>query len=131
MTLHTEDMNKVADWGELLPEDWYHVRVASVKENLSKESNEPVAVLQLVCQEEPFTGKTIIDTFSLQPHALAKAKAYYKATGQGILPNGHDPELLKDGECWVKLMHKMYKTEKRGEIPPYGIKSLFDGKPTS
>lgn len=131
MSLYNDDMNKVADWGELLPEDWYHVRIAKVTEAVSKESNQPVVNLQLVCQEEPFTGKTIPDICSLQPHALAKLKAYYKATGQGIMDNGHDPELLMNAECWVKLMHKVYKSERRGEIPPYGIKSLLEGRPTA
>jgi hypothetical protein len=122
-------MDAVQKWGEALPEDWYHIRVAKVTEAPSKESGEPCAFMQLLVQEEPLVGASILDHCSLQPQALAKLKAYYIAIGKGILPNGHDPELLTDGECYVKVLHKQYKGETRMEIPPYGIRSLAEGKP--
>jgi hypothetical protein len=137
MSFHSDNMADVREWGDLLPEDWYHVRISKIIEKLSVESQEPTVYLTLVCQEEPMVGQVIPDNCSLQPHALAKLKAYYSSTGKGLLPNGHDPELLKDGECWVKLVHVMGKTksgtaEKRGSIPPYGIKPFpGDGKPLS
>ncbi len=130
MSYHPDDMNKVQEWGELLPEDWYHIRIGKVEEGESKESSEPTVYLILIGQEEPYVGAHIPDNCSLQPHALAKLKAYYKATGKGMLPTGgHDPEQLKDGECWVRLTHQVYKGVTRGSVPPWGIKSLADGKP--
>lgn len=134
MTYHPQDMDQVQEFGEVVPEDWYHVRVKNVKEDLSKTSNEPTAYLQLVVQDEPFTGRMVLDTFSLQDQALAKAKAYYKATGLGTYPDkpGHDPELLIGGECYVKVQHQKSPSDAtvRANIPPWGIKSLADGRPS-
>ena len=133
MSFHPDNMDNVADFGELLPEDWYHVRVKKVVEQPSKESGELCAYLTLSVQEEPFIGRAIPVTCSLQAHALGSLKAFYKATGKGYTPgqSGHDPELLVDGECYVKVTHGTSKNsgEKRMQVPAWGIKSIMEGKP--
>lgn len=132
MTYHPDNMEKVADWGEALPEDWYHVRISKIKEADSKESHEPTVYMSLVCQEEPQVGRVIPDNCSLQSHALAKLKRYYICAGKGIKPEGgHDPELLNDCEVWVKVIHTTNKGEMKMSIPPYGIRSLQEGRPLS
>jgi hypothetical protein len=89
-------------------------------------------MLQLSVQEEPYVGTLVFDEPSLQAHALAKLKAYYKSTGKGIAEDGSDdPEELLDGECYVKIEHEVYNNQVRMKVPPYGIKPLADGKPTN
>ncbi len=127
---HPEDMSTVADWGELLPEEWFHVRFNKITEKDSSESKEPTAYFTLIIQNEPFVGRTIPDNASLQSHALAKLKKYYISTGVPIIPGqGHDPDNLKDRECWVKVTHTTNKGEKRMSIAPHHIRSLEEGKP--
>jgi len=135
----TDNMNDVQDWGELVPEQWYHVRVAKVKDTmldaannevpmLSKESNEPICQLNLAIQDEPFVGRVIVDTPSLQPHALSKMKRYYSKAGVGILPDGgHDPQLLLDAELYVKVTHEVFKGDKRSKITPFNIRGMMEG----
>jgi len=130
MTRQNRNIANVEDWGEVLPEGWYHVRITKVEERTSESSGEPVAMISMKVQEEPFTGRLINDFASLQAHALAKLKSYYKATGQGIFEDGSDdPEALVDGECYVNVSHDMYKNQKRLRIAPWGVKSILEGKP--
>jgi hypothetical protein len=70
----------------------------------------------------------IFDVCSLQAHALFKLKAYYTAVGYKPAPGqGHDPDHLLDGECWVYAEHKVYDGATRIDIKPYAIKSLQEG----
>lgn len=132
MALHTDDMEKVQDWGENPPPDqWYHVRFKKVEEKPSANSGEPTAYFQLSIQEEPYVGRVILDLASLQPHALAKLKAYYKAceVDQAFSGGGHDPEWLLDRECYVKPSGKIVNNENRLEVKPHNIAPLREGKP--
>jgi hypothetical protein len=137
MTREMRNINEVAEWGKALPKAWYHVRIKQVKDRaedgsplLSKESSQPMATAHLLVQEEPHVGALIVDNISLQPQALAKLKAYYKATGKGIFEDGSDdPEALVDGECFVFIETENYKGTERMKIAPYGIKPLSEGKP--
>jgi len=136
MTRADRGIQDAREWGEVLPEAWYHVRIKSAKDNengeqiVSKSSGNPICQLQLICQEEPFVGQMIFDEPSLQPHALAKLKRYYTCTGQGMFEDGtDDPEALKDGECYVKVEHETYEGTVRMKISPNGIRPLSEGKP--
>jgi hypothetical protein len=139
MTREHRNINDVREWGEALPKGWYHVRIKAVKDRdengnpiLSKESQQPKVLIQNAVQEEPYVGTIIFDEPSLQPHALAKLKAYYKATGKGVFEDGSDdPEALIDAECFVLVEHEVYQGQTRMKIPPYGIKPISDGKPQS
>lgn len=129
MALHAENMNQVQDWGESVPPDtWYHVRISKVEEKESTTGN-PKVQLVLKVQDEPFVGRTIPDSPSLQAHALMKIKAYYTACEYFPGPEGHDPEMLLDRECFVKPTEQMLQGEKRLDIKPHHIKSLRDGRP--
>ena len=134
MPMYGQDMTKVAKWGDVAPEGWYHVRVDKVKcvdetgeQLVSKESSEPICHVFLKVQNEPHVGRIIWDAPSLQPHALAKLKAYYDAAGYVPGPEGHDPERIQGAEFFVKVDHEVYKGEKRSKIAPYNIRSLQEG----
>lgn len=127
MPLYTNDMSKVEKWGDVPPEGWYHVRVEKGEERKSQASGEPTWALWMKAQNEPFVGRVIFDQPSLQPHALAKLKAYYAAAGYNPGPEGHDPEKLNGCEFYVLIQHEAYNGEKRGKVPPYGITSMSDG----
>ena len=134
MTIQQGDMSKVAKWGDVPPEGWYRVRVEKVVDQdkgggplLSKESSEPICMLYLRAQNEPHVGRLIMDIPSLQPHALAKLKAYYEAVNYIPGPEGHDPEKLVGGELFVKVDKDIYQGEPRAKIAPYNIKSLNEG----
>ena len=132
MALHRENMQDVPDWGEVLPEGWYHVRVTKGEERDS--DNTPgarVFAMNMTVQEEPFVGRVIFDPVSLQSHALAKLKAYYKAAGYTPGPEGHDPEWLVENhaEFYVQVTHDVYQGQTRMKVAPWGIRSLRDGKP--
>lgn len=133
MAFHPDNINDVEDFGALLPEEWFHIRVSKVMEKESKESGEPTVYLNLKVQSEPHVGRVIPDTCSLQKHALGKLKAYYKACDK--LPDGpgHDPETLMDCECYVKVTHTVNKAtgDKRMSISPFHIKPLTDGMPSN
>jgi hypothetical protein len=130
MALHTDNMEKVQDWGENPPPDiWYHVRIVKAEEGLSKESNEPVVNLHLKIQDEPYIGRVMFDSVSLQKHALFKLKAYYGACEYYPAETGHDPDQLLDRECYVKPLGKMHKGESRLDIKPFNIKPLRGGRP--
>jgi hypothetical protein len=132
--IYQNDMSKVDSWGDQVPEGWYKVRVDKVKcvddagnQLLSDSSHEPLVHVFLKIQNEPYVGRVLWDAPSLQPHALAKLKAYYEAVGYTPGPEGHDPERLKDGELFVKVDHDTYQGAKRTKIAPYNIKSLQEG----
>jgi hypothetical protein len=136
MTREMRGMQAVQKWGDVLPESWYHIRIASAKDKdeqgnpILSDKEQPKAQLRLLVQEEPYVGASIFDEPSLQPQALAKLKAYYDATGQGIFEDGSDdPEALVNGECYVLIKHEVYQGVTRMKIPPYGIKPLSEGKP--
>jgi hypothetical protein len=126
MTLQQTDMSKVEKWGEVLPKAWYAVRISKVEEGMSKQ-NQPKVSLQLKVTSEPLVGRILFDEVSLQPHALAKLKAYYEAVGYKPGPEGHDPETLLDRELFVLADQEVYEGITRNKIPPYGIRSLQDG----
>jgi len=127
MPNYQHDMSKVEKWGDVPAEGWYRVRVEKGEERSSKESDEPMWMIWLKVQNEPHVGRLIMDMPSLQPHALAKLKAYYEAVGYQPGPEGNDPERLNGGELFVKVDHEVYKGEKRAKIAPYNIKSLTEG----
>src|SRR5438477_9919463 len=127
MPNYQHDMTKVEKWGDVAPEGWYRVRIQKGEERISKESNEPMWALWLISQSEPHVGRVLFDMPSLQPHALAKLKAYYEAVGYQPGPEGHDPERLNGQELFVKIDHEVYQGEKRAKIAPYNIKSLTEG----
>jgi hypothetical protein len=132
--LRTEDMSKVSD-SDLMKEGWYRVRISNVKETddsgnqlLSKTGQEPIVELTLKVQNEgEFFGRSFKDKPSLQPHALFKLKAYYKAVGYAPGPEGHDPAKLLDGEVWVWVSPGQYQGQPVLNIPPYSIRSLQEG----
>ena len=127
MPVYQHDMGKVEKWGDVPNEGWYRVRIEKGEERSSKESNEPMWCLWLKSQQEPSVGRIIFDMCSLQPHALAKLKAYYEAVGYQPGPEGHDPERLNGQELFVKVDHEVYQGEKRAKVAPYNIKSLSEG----
>lgn len=129
MAHHQDDMSQVPDAGEAVPEGWYHVRISKVEEKSSENSGQPTVFLNLKVQNEGAAmGRVIQDNASLQAHALFKLKAYYTAVGYKPAPGqGHDPDHLLDGECWVYVEHKVYDGQTRTNILPYMIKSLQEG----
>lgn len=129
MSQHMEDMNQVPDPGAVIPEGWYHVRIAKVEEATSENSGNPVVKLNLKIQNEGSEmGRVIADNASLQAHALFKLKAYYNAVGYKPAPGqGHDPDNLVDGELWVGVQHKIYEGVTRTDIASHMIKSLTEG----
>lgn len=127
MPIYQNDMTKVEKWGDIPNEGWYRVRVQKGEERISDNSKEPMWCLWLISQQEPHVGRVIFDMASLQPHALAKLKAYYEAVGYQPGPEGHDPERLNGQELFVKVDHEVYQGEKRAKIAPYNIRSLADG----
>ena len=128
------DMSKVSD-SDLMEEGTYHVRISQVKcfddngnQLVSKTSGEPIIELTLKVQDEgPFLGRTFKDKPSLQPQALFKLKAYYKAIGYMPGPEGHDPDKLLDGECYVHVTPGSYQGMPVLNIPPYSISSMHEG----
>lgn len=126
--LHTENMTEVPAPSDRVDEGWYHVRVSSVTEDVSKSSGEPMIKLLLKIQDQgPMLGRVLPDNCSLQPHALFKLKGYYKATGYNPGPEGHDPEKLLDCELYVYAQHDTYEGNATIKIPPYSIRSLNEG----
>jgi hypothetical protein len=124
----SQDMSKVAKWGDNVPEGWYHVRID--KGELKDSENTPgekVWWLYLKVQNEPFVGRVLVDFCSLQAHALAKLKGYYAAIGYEPGPEGHDPEKLNGGELYVFAQEEVYQGNKRTKVVPWGIKSMTEG----
>jgi hypothetical protein len=125
MPVHTQDMSKVAKWGENVPEGWYHVRIDKVEEKDSANTpGEQVVWVTLKVQNEPHVGRMITDFCSLQAHALAKLKAYYAAIGYEPGPEGHDTDKLLGGEIYVFVQEEMYQGQKRSKVVPWGVKSM-------
>ena len=128
MPMLPQDMSKVQDWGEVLPEGSYHVRIEKVEIKASENSpGEQVVWITNKIQQEPLVGRVITDFASLQPQALAKLKAYYKAVGYNPGPEGHDPDKLIGGELYILLQHDIYQGQQRGKVVPWGIKSMQEG----
>jgi hypothetical protein len=128
MALHTQDMSTVPVWGENVPEGWYHGRIEKVEEKASQNTpGEMVVWITLKVQNEPHVGRVITDFASLQPQALAKLKAYYKAVNYNPGPEGHDPDKLVGGEVYVCITEDMYQGQKRSKVAPWGIKSMQEG----
>lgn len=127
--LHTEhNMAEVPAPSDRVDEGWYHVRVSSVTEDVSKSSGEPMVKLLLKIQDQgAMLGRVVPDNCSLQPHALFKLKGYYKAVGYNPGPEGHDPEKLLDCECYVYVQHDTYEGNATIKIPPFSIRSLQEG----
>jgi hypothetical protein len=128
MPQFTQDMSKVAAWGDVVPEGWYHVRIE--KGELKDSANTPgeqVWWLTLKVQNEPHVGRIMTDFCSLQPQALAKLKAYYKSIGYDPGPEGHDPDKLNGSECYVLIQHDLYQGQTRSKIVPWGIRSMTEG----
>lgn len=135
MAVRTDDMSKVSD-SDLMKEGWYRVRISQVKEfddngaQLTAKTGDhgPIVELTLKVQNEgEFFGRTFRDKPSLQPQALFKLKAYYKAVGYAPGPEGHDPQRLLDGELWVFVSPGQYQGQPVLNIPPYSIRSVQDG----
>jgi hypothetical protein len=127
MSVHTNDMSQIAAPGEVIDEGWYHVRISKVEEGDSKQG-QPMVNLQLKIQTEgPMMGRMLFDNASLQPQALFKLKGYYKAINYNPGPEGHDPEKLLDGECYVYAEHEVYEGVKRAKVPPWSIRSMTEG----
>lgn len=121
--------NDVPDFGELLPEGFYHVRVEKVEDKESKESGNMQTQLWLKVQNEPFVGRVIPDFASHQPQALFKMKAYFKAAGlmdRVAQAGSWESEWLVGTEFYVQITHDTYKGEKRMKVPPFGIKALTE-----
>ena len=128
MALHTENMNEVKSGQELIPEGWYHIRVAKVEETTSSTGG-PVVKMNLKIQDEAFIGRIIPVMASLQAQALFTLKAFYEACEYHPGPEGHDPEQLLDRECFVKVTHKMLEGEQRTDVKAHHIKPLREGRP--
>jgi hypothetical protein len=128
MPLLKDDMSQVPNPTEAVDEGWYHVRISEARVTTSDSTNQPVVKLNMRIQTEgPMFGRTVPDTASLQAHALFKLKGYYTAVGYKPGPEGHDPEKLVDGECYVYVQHDSYQGNPTIKIPPYSIRSLNDG----
>ena len=129
MTVHTEhDMSQIPAPTDRVDEGWYHVRITSVTEDVSRTKGEPVVKLLMKIQTEgPMLGRVIPDSPSLQPQALFKLKGYYKAVNYNPGPEGHDPEKLLDGELYVYVEHGTYEGNPTLNIPPWSIRSLQEG----
>ena len=128
MPLLQDDMSQVADWGEVPPEGWYHVRVdrVTVEESQNTPGTQTVKIIHKI-QQEPLVGRTITDFPSLQPHALAKLKTYYKKGGYEPGVEGHDPEKILGFEYFVQVTHDSYQGSTRAKISPWGIRSMQEG----
>jgi hypothetical protein len=128
MSMLQDDMSKVAAPSEAVDEGWYHVRISKVEIGMSQTANQPVVKLMLKIQSDgAMLGRSVPDNASLQSHALFKLKGYYKAVGYNPGPEGHDPEKLLDGECYVYVAHGSYQGNPTINIPPYSIRSLNEG----
>jgi len=128
MPMLNDDMSSVANPTDAVDEGVYHVRITKAEVTTSKSNNQPcVKLLMKIQNEGPMLGRTVPDTASLQSHALFKLKAYYSAIGYKPGPEGHDPEKLIDGECYVLVQHATYEGNPTINIPPWSIKSLNDG----
>jgi hypothetical protein len=123
-----DDMSKVPNPTDAVDEGWYHVRINSAEVTTSDSSGQPcVKLLMKIQTDGPMLGRTVPDTASLQSHALFKLKGYYTAVGYKPGPEGHDPEKLIDGECYVYVQHSSYNGQPTINIPPYSIRSLNEG----
>lgn len=127
MPLFMQDMSKVEDWGAVLPEQWYRVRIEKGELRESKESGNQVWAVWFKVQDEPHIGRVIFDQFSLQAHALAGLKALYKACDYVPGPEGHDPEKINGAELYIRPEHEMYEGVKRMKVKPWNIRRLQDG----
>lgn len=128
MALRKDDMSTVQKWGDPLPKGSYQFRIEKVEEKISDSSGSPVVWLYLKCQEEPYVGRTVVDIVSLQPHALAKLKAYYEAIDYTPGPEGHDPETLLNKELYCYVDQDLYEGTVRNKVPPFGPRHLMKGK---
>src|SRR5215475_8471457 len=109
MTMLQDDMSHVPNPTDAVPEGSYRVRITKVDVTVSDTSQQPCVKLLMKVQDEGESlGRTVPDTASLQKHALFKLKAYYNAIGYRPGPEGHDPEKLLDGECYVTVTHGSY-----------------------
>jgi hypothetical protein len=128
MPLLTDNMSEVPSPTDVVDEGWYHVRITEAEVGTAETSGLPVVKLQLKVQNEgPMLGRIILDTVTLQSHALWKLKGYYNSIGYFPGREGHDPDKLIDGEMYVYAMHDMYNGQPTIKIPPYSIRSLHDG----
>lgn len=128
MPMLNDDMSKVAAPSEAVDEGWYHVRISKVDITTSISKGEPcVKLLMRIQSEGPMFGRTVPDTASLLPQALFKLKGYYNAVGYKPGPEGHDPEKLLDGECYIYAQHDSYQGQPTIKVPPYSIRALQDG----
>lgn len=131
MAVYQQDMSQIAAPTDRVDEGWYRVRISRVEETTSKESGQPVVkLLHKIQSEGKMLGRTVPDTASLQSQALFKLKAYYEAIGYKPGPEGHDPQRLLDGECYVYVSHGMYQGNPTIDIPPYSIRSVLAGPGT-
>jgi hypothetical protein len=127
--MYEADMSTVAAPDELVPEGTYHVRVAKVEEQESKNSGKPMIVFTFKVQDEgPAFGRQISAFASLQSNALFTLKGIYKACGYNPGPEGHDPVNCLDSELYVKVIHEMREGSLQLKLPPYGFKPLVDPK---
>lgn len=128
MAMYTDNMAEVPAPDDLIPEGSYHVRVSSVKEEISKNSGEPKIVFTCKIQDEgPAFGRQVQIHASLKPSALFTLKGVYKACGYNPGPEGHDPEMVLDSEFYLTVVHGIYEGNKTVNVPPYSMKSLTDG----
>ncbi len=124
-----ENMADVADFGDNIPTDWYHLRVDSVERDVSKSSGNPMAKVKLRVQNEPHTGRVVMIMPSLQAHALFQLKALYKACGYTPGPEGHWPEKTINCEFWGKVEYEEYQGMTLPKIKPYNFRPLAEGRP--
>lgn len=128
MALLTDDMSTVPNPTDAVDEGSYHVRISKVEQGLSETTQNPVVKLQMKIQDQgPMFGRIVPDTASLQSHALFKLKGYYTSVGYKPGPEGHDPEKLLDGECYINVEHSTYQGKPTLNIPPWSIRSLQEG----
>lgn len=128
MAIHQDNMANVSAPTDAVDEGSYHVRITKIEETVSDTSGQPVIKLLMKIQDDgPMLGRIVPDTASLQPHALFKLKGYYNAVGYKPGPEGHDPEKLLDGECYVNVEHSSYQGKPVLNVPPWSIRSLQEG----
>lgn len=129
MPMLTQDMSTVPAPGEAPPKGWYQVRVSKVEITESKNSGNQQVQLDLKIQQPDsgFVGRPLRDFLSLQPHALLKLKAYYKAVGYNPGPEGHDPDKLLDAELWVYGEPEVYQGQTLFKIAPWSIRNITEG----
>lgn len=128
MTMIPDNMQDVSKWGDPIPKGSYRFRIEKGEARMSESSGNPVYRLRLKCQEEPYVGRVVIDDVSLQPHALAKLKAYYEAIDYNPGPEGHDPDTLIGKELYVFTDQDTYEGTTRNKVPPFGPRHLMKGK---